>query len=285
MPSRTPTTTHPRTVLITGCSPSSLGESLALAFHALPNTKVYATARSVDKLSSLATGGIATLALDVTKPETIAVAANQVEKDNDGCGLDILVNCSGVGYTMPLLDVDISVARETFEVNFFGVISAVQGFSPLLIKARGTIINISSIAGELSPPWQTMYNASKAALNSMSDGLRVELDPFGVTVITVIAGGLVTGFVGNRPPVLLPVGSLYKPIEEEIMKDPQEAMSVKMHDPAEFARRVVANAVNVRPSTWWWGGALSTTVWVVVTFLWHGATVCPGDRIVANIGN
>jgi 1-acylglycerone phosphate reductase len=175
-----------------------------------------------------------TLALDVTKPETIAAAAQQVDQDAGGHGLDILVNCSGSGYTMPLLVMDVSVTRGTFDVNFFGVIPTIQGFSPLLIEVKGTIINISSIVGKISPLWQTIYNASKAALNSLSDRLRLELSPFGVTIITVGAGGLATGFVGNRPPVLVPEGSLYKPIEGEIMKDPQEAQGVKMHNPSKF---------------------------------------------------
>lgn len=87
---------------------------------------------------------------------------------------------------MPLLDVDLEDARRTFDANFFGVLSTIQGFAPLLIAAKGRIVNISSVAQFTPVPWLGVYNCSKAALGMLSDNLRMEMAPFGVRVICVL---------------------------------------------------------------------------------------------------
>lgn len=87
---------------------------------------------------------------------------------------------------MPLLDVNLADARRTFDANFFGVLSTTQGFAPLLIVAKGRIVNISSVAQWTPVPWLGVYNCSKAALAMLSDNLRMEMAPFGVKVICVL---------------------------------------------------------------------------------------------------
>jgi 1-acylglycerone phosphate reductase len=88
-------------------------------------------------------------------------------------------------YSMPLLDSDLDSVRKLFELNVFAVLGVTQAFVPLLVKSKGTVVNISSVAS-LSPiPWHGPYCATKASLNQISDTLRQELDPFGVTVIVV----------------------------------------------------------------------------------------------------
>ena len=104
-------------------------------------------------------------------------------------------------YTVPAMDVNIEEARFTFETNFFSVIRMCQTFLPLLMKSKGTIVQIGSVAG-VSDLWKcaivlqywriqiipyvfgSVYNASKAALHSWSDTLRVELAPFGYVELT-----------------------------------------------------------------------------------------------------
>ena len=70
-----------------------------------------------------------------------------------GChGLDVLVNNSGRGYVIPALDADMEEARKVFDVNFWGVLAVTQAFSPLLLEAKGTILNIGSVVGECPGP-------------------------------------------------------------------------------------------------------------------------------------
>ena len=86
---------------------------------------------------------------------------------------------------MPLLDADLDGVRKLFELNVFAVLSTSQAFAPLLLKSKGTIVNISSVASVSPIPWHGPYCASKAALTQISDTLRQELEPFGVKVIVV----------------------------------------------------------------------------------------------------
>jgi 1-acylglycerone phosphate reductase len=86
---------------------------------------------------------------------------------------------------MPLLDADIDEVKRVYDTNVFGTIRAIQAFAPMLIAAKGTIINIGSIAGVAPLPWQSVYNSSKAAVKHLTDTLRFEMEPLGVKVILV----------------------------------------------------------------------------------------------------
>jgi short-subunit dehydrogenase len=117
---------------------------------------------------------------------------------------------------MPILDSDLSKARQMFEVNIFGIVAVVQGFSPLLIRSKGTIINIGSANGFAPIPWIRLYNASKAAANHLTDILRQEMVPFGVKVILVISGVVKTNFFNDETGQTLPENSLYLPAKATI---------------------------------------------------------------------
>jgi 1-acylglycerone phosphate reductase len=86
---------------------------------------------------------------------------------------------------MPILDVNLAPARKVFDTNFFGRVAITQALAPLLIAAKGTIVNIGSISGINPTPWSGMYNACCAAVHMWSDTLRLELSPFGVRVVLV----------------------------------------------------------------------------------------------------
>ena len=117
IPAMSPHEEFNKAVLITGCSPGSIGHSLALEFHSRKYC-VYATAR-------------------LTNPESIASLHSQVQRSVDGHGLDILINNAGKDCIMPPLDLDINEAREMFEVNLFSVMSICQTFAPILSEQRG----------------------------------------------------------------------------------------------------------------------------------------------------
>ena len=132
-----------KTCLITGCS-SGIGHSLAMEFHRR-GLRVFATARSADKLSELSAVGIETLSLEVDKPQSIEAVKQEVSRRTGG-RLDVLVNNAGRNYTVPALEVDFDEVQQTFEVNVFAVMRICQAFAPLLIEAKGTIVQTGSLA-------------------------------------------------------------------------------------------------------------------------------------------
>lgn len=149
----------PKTVLITGASAGGIGSALALSFQKR-GFHFFATARSLSKIAHLASlSNVTALKLEVTSADSIAQAVEGVRAKvaELGCtGLDVLVNNSGVGYVMPLLDIDLEESKKLFDVNFWGVLAVTQAFASLLIDAKGSVVNISSLAGEIYTPYRGM---------------------------------------------------------------------------------------------------------------------------------
>ena len=144
----------PKTVLISGCSAGGIGSALAECFHK-NGLQVFATGRSISKMSHLEKfPNIELLSLDVTSPSSISAAVEAVKAKTGGT-LDYLVNNAGVGYFLPTLDVDIDEAKKMFDINVWGALNLTKMFAPLLIAAKGTIVNISSVAGQLYPVWES----------------------------------------------------------------------------------------------------------------------------------
>ena len=146
-----------KSVLITGCSTGGIGGALALAFQKR-GLHVFATARTLSKMSHLEKlPNVTLLTLDVTSSSSIATAVEAVEAQTGGT-LDYLVNNSGGGLIMPTLDTDIEEAKRMFDVNLWGVLAVTQAFAPLVIAAKGSIVNGSSLASCLNPPWTSELN-------------------------------------------------------------------------------------------------------------------------------
>lgn len=136
-----------KTCLVTGCSVGGVGLAFAEAFKDR-GYHVFATARSPSKVPQKlhAASDVTVLALDVSSSESIATVAEAVHNQAGG-KLDVLINNAGLGLNMPILDTPIDEARKLFDVNFFGALEMIQAFSPMLIKAKGCIVNNSSIGG------------------------------------------------------------------------------------------------------------------------------------------
>jgi len=154
-----------------GCTPGGIGHTLALHFHKA-SFRVFATARTPSALTSLTDLGITVLPLEVTKAESITDLRDQVAKLTNNRGLDFLVNNAGRNYTMPALDLDVDEVRDLFETNVYGVMRMCQAFAPLLIEAKGCIVQIGSLTGVMPYVLSSAYNASKAALHAYSRTLR-----------------------------------------------------------------------------------------------------------------
>ena len=127
------------------CSPGGIGNALAREFHS-KGLRVFATARKTETISDLSDLGIEALSLEVHKPESIKTLKSVVEERSGGT-LDFLVNNAGRNYTVPGLDVDFEEVIDLFNVNVFAVMRMCQEFAPLLIRAKGVIIQIGSLSG------------------------------------------------------------------------------------------------------------------------------------------
>lgn len=145
-----------KTVLITGCSQGGLGEAMAKVYCA-KGFRVFATLRNLTKAGSLGEiKGIEILELDITSDESIRQCAKAVEKLTGG-SLDILVNNAGLGTVAPLLDISIESAKKIFDINVWAMVAMAQAFAPMLIKAKGTMCNFSSVSSELVIAYQGMF--------------------------------------------------------------------------------------------------------------------------------
>lgn len=255
-------TTMPKTVLITGCTPGGIGHALALEFHHRGHN-VLATARDPSTLTSLSALGIHTLPLEATSDSSIQTLFQTVSDLTRG-KLNILINNAGRNYTVPALDIDPDEVRQTFETNVFAVMRLCQIFAPLLIASQdSTIVQIGSLAGKIPYAFGSVYNASKAALHSYSDTLRVELAPFGVRVVTVVTGGVKSNIARTKRG--LPEGSLYVPIAAAYEGRQVHSQDVGMRA-EEYARSVVGQVLErPRRDTIWEGGKV-WLVWFAVTF-------------------
>ncbi|OIW23334.1 short-chain dehydrogenase/reductase [Coniochaeta ligniaria NRRL 30616] len=201
-----------KSVLITGCSAGGIGAALAHAFHQ-KGYHVFATARTPSKIPSTlsSASNVTVLKLDVLSSSDIAAAVESVSHQTGG-KLDVLVNNSGGNNSiLPALDVDIAEAKAEFDLNFWAPLAMMRAFAPLLIEARGCLVNNTS-ASAVSPfPLMSIYNASKAALATASETWRHELQPLGVRTITLITTGVNTGSFRkpDRKPIRVPESSRY----------------------------------------------------------------------------
>jgi NAD(P)-dependent dehydrogenase (short-subunit alcohol dehydrogenase family) len=180
-----------RTVLITGAS-TGIGRACAERL-AGSGWRVLAGARSEGDLEALATlAGVEPLRLDVTSASDVDAAAAAV-----GDSLDALVNNAGIAVTGPVEVLPLESWREQLEVNLVGQVAVTRALLPALLRARGRIVNMSSIGGRSALPLFGPYAASKFALEAMNDSLRRELRGQGVEVVAVEPGAIATPIWGK----------------------------------------------------------------------------------------
>jgi len=188
--------------------------------------------------------------LTVDSEESIQSLVSTLKPLLHGRGLDYLVNNAGVNYTVPALDIELPGVRDVFETNVFGVMRLCQVFAPLLIEAQGTIVMIGSLAGVIPYVFGSVYNASKAALHAYANTLRVEMAPLGVSVITVVTGGVKSRIA--RTSRVLPEDSLYAVVEEEYQGRLTHSQMGAMPN-EEYARSVASQVLHgAGPWPWRW---------------------------------
>lgn len=180
-------------ILITGTS-TGIGQCCAMLL-AKKGMTVFGGVRSTEDADQLAkfNPSITPVLLDVTEATSIQQALETIQAAlPPGKGLNGLVNNAGIAVGGPLEAVAIADLRRQLEVNVVGQIAVTQTFLPLLRQARGRIVNMGSIAGLNALPFVGPYSASKFALESLTDALRVELQPWGIEVAIIEPGAIAT---------------------------------------------------------------------------------------------
>lgn len=181
-----------RVVLVTGAS-SGLGAATAAHLAGLGH-RVYAASRrgTVEPASAAVP-----LTMNVDDDGSVGEGVDQVWR-NEG-RIDVVVNCAGFGMAGAIEDTPVAMAQAQFNTNVFGVLRVCQRVLPLMRRERaGLIVNVTSIAGELSLPFQGIYSATKFAVEGLSDALCAEVRPFGIHVVLVQPGDFRTGFSTAR---------------------------------------------------------------------------------------
>jgi len=180
-----------RAVLITGCS-SGIGRATAELLAGRGFT-VYATARRPETIADLEAKGCRTLALDVTDEASMRAAVAAVI-DAEGA-IGVLVNNAGYSQSGAVESVPLDAVRRQFETNVFGLIRMCQLVMPGMREQHfGKIVNVGSMGGRLTFPGGGLYHASKYAIEAISDAMRFEVSGFGVDVILIEPGLIVTRF-------------------------------------------------------------------------------------------
>lgn len=181
-----------RSALVTGCS-SGIGLATATLLQAR-GWRVFATARKPDDLAMLRARGLEAIELDLASSASVQAAAKHVLELTGGT-LGALVNNAGVGQPGACEDLDRATLREQFEVNVFGLHELTRAVIPVFLRQRaGRIVSVSSVLGRITMPFMGAYCASKHALESLTDALRIELTDTGIAVSLIEPGPIVTEF-------------------------------------------------------------------------------------------
>jgi short-subunit dehydrogenase len=179
-----------RPVLITGCS-TGIGRATAERL-ADDGWNVHATARRLESIDDLGARGCKTHALDVTDESSMASAVAEI--GNDG-PIGALINNAGYSQSGAVETIPMSSVRKQFETNVFGLMRMCQLVLPGMRGAgSGRIVNLSSMGGKLTFPGGGVYHATKHAVEALSDALRFEVQGFGVDVVVIEPGLIVTEF-------------------------------------------------------------------------------------------
>lgn len=239
-----------RRIFVTGAS-SGIGRAIATELASRGHV-VVASARRLELLESLAaqcTGTIFPLQLDVNSSEECA-AAPDIVKNLAGEPIDVIINNAGYSAPGPLEHTTPEDLERQFRTNVFGLHAITHAFLPMLVRAsapqsRSKVINISSVMGRTTLPFHGPYNASKHAVEAMTNALRMEMRPRGIDVITIEPGFVRTQFEeialqnmktslgGDRP-----YASAWPGIERAYRKGYKRG-----HSPEKIARTMIVPAV------------------------------------------
>jgi short-subunit dehydrogenase len=180
-----------RIICITGAS-SGIGRALAEFFHQEHDT-VLGISRSYPQDEC----HFDYFLCDVADEENVVKTFQKIREKYDH--MDVLINCAGMGISGAIEHASLDEVKRIFAVNVFGAFLVSKHAMDLLRNAKHPkIINVGSVAGELTLPFQAFYSMTKSSLHTFSEALRMELRPFSIDVCTVMPGDTKTAFTRNR---------------------------------------------------------------------------------------
>lgn len=253
-------------ILITGCS-SGIGAHAARALHQR-GYRVFASARKPDDVARLREDGLESVQLDLDYSASIREAVNQVLEMNDG-GLDALFNNGAYAQPGAVEDLSRDCLRAQFETNVFGGLELTNRVIPVMRRqGHGRIVMNSSILGLAALPYRGAYNASKFALEGITDTLRLELRGSGIHVSLIEPGPIVSRIRPNA----LPHFERHIDIEGSVHHAQYQKQLARLKNPGPAApftlgpeavtRKLIHALESPRPRpryyvtkpTWWVGG-------------------------------
>lgn len=180
-------------------------------------------------------------------------------------------------YEVPAIEADSDQVRKLFDTNVLGLFDVVSAFAPLLLSAvpdadtPPMIVNTASVLARIPHPFSAAYNASKAAVASYSDTLRLEVAPLGIKVVTVFMGEVSTGMM-TPSKVTFGLGSLYADVEEKVKARSKNHVDSSMK-PEEFAKQVVKELLDrsggLGRGELIWKGTNAFAVWFFDSIGWR----------------
>jgi NAD(P)-dependent dehydrogenase (short-subunit alcohol dehydrogenase family) len=181
-----------KTILITGCS-SGIGRHCAISLHK-KGYRVFATARKAEDVAQLQALGLTALELDLSSSDSIKSAVKQIFSMT-GHQLFALFNNAGFAQPGAIEDISRDAIRAQFETNVFGTLELTNAVLPIMRRqGYGRIIQNSSVLGFISLPFRGAYNASKYALEGLTDTLRLELNSTAIKVSLIEPGPIASNF-------------------------------------------------------------------------------------------
>ena len=237
-------------VVVTGAS-SGIGAATAREL-AKQGFHVLAGVRREQDAAAIRSDSIEPLILDITRPEHIRGMVERVEADERGRALAAVVNNAGVPVNVPVEVFKLDEWRRLFEVNLFGHVAVTQALLPALFRSKGRVVNISSVGGKVAMATYGPYAGTKFALEAVSDALRREAAPCGVSVVVIEPGGVRTAMLGRAaatardiaPSMTEEQQGRYGQLIHAVAAQTEHA--AKWSVPPETVAGVIAKAVSVR---------------------------------------
>ncbi len=243
-----------KVILVTGAS-SGIGLACANALHQKGHI-VYGSARNASRLEGMA---FKPIDLDVTDDSSANTAIRKIIQAEGA--IDVLVNNAGNGVAGPAYAMPAESAKKQFEVNFFGVVRMCCAVLPAMIeKQQGLIINVGSLAGLFGLPYQSMYCASKFAVEGYSESLRMELRNTGIKVVVINPGDYKTGFTGSREKTAFNINNPKLEAEYNTAVTNIEKDENKGQNPEGLAKKLCSIVDDRTPSHRYLIGAIGQTI-------------------------
>jgi NAD(P)-dependent dehydrogenase (short-subunit alcohol dehydrogenase family) len=270
-----------KAVLVTGAT-GGIGCATVARLDQL-GWRVFAGVRSTGAADRLARAGqrVGPVILDITDGTSVSAAREQVARQIGSEGLQGVVNLAGISVDGPVELLPLDALRRQFEVNVIGQVAVTQAFLPLLRTGQGRIVNVGGAAGRLTLPMYGALSASKAALDSLTDALRMELKHQGVNVVYIEPGAVNTDFFDKSTAAARQLGCAGDNEIERLYSKAIDASINAMRDAAAIPVAQVVDAITRaltvrRPAARYIVGSQAKAVFRILRHLPTGAR----DRVI-----